>query len=32
MGLSDQYISGPGTDFGVSHPPTEEPCGLADFA
>lgn len=32
MGLSDRYISGIGADFGASHPPTEEPWGLADFA
>jgi hypothetical protein len=32
MGLSDRYISGLGADFGASHPPTEEPWGLADFA
>jgi len=32
MGLSGRYISGLGTDFGASHPPTEGPWGLADFA
>jgi hypothetical protein len=32
MGLSDRYISGLGTDFGASRPPTEGPWGLADFA
>jgi hypothetical protein len=32
MGLSDRYIPRPGTGFDASHPPTEGPWGLADFA